>query len=237
MRVLDLHPWQVDYSQAVALQQELRGRVCAVGGPEKVRYVAGADVSFAKSSGRVFAAVVVYDLSEHRPVEVATAEGESPFPYIPGLLSFREAPILLRAFRKLEIVPDAVLLDGQGIAHPRRFGLASHIGLFLDLPCVGCAKSRLIGEFEEPGPEPGDFSPLRDGEEVIGLVLRTRRGVKPVFVSVGHKISLERAGELVLSCCTRFRLPEPVRLAHVITNRVRCEAEQKSGEAADLHDE
>jgi deoxyribonuclease V len=229
MNVRNLHPWDVDYRQAVGIQEELRRLVSAAGGPQKLRWVAGADVSFSKSSPRVYAAVVAYDVVAQETVEAKTAFGESSFPYIPGLLSFREAPILLEAFRSLDITPDAVILDGQGIAHPRRFGLASHIGLLLDVPTIGCAKTRLVGSFEEPGPNPGDYSPLMDGEDMLGAVLRTRKGVKPIFVSVGHKISLERAIEVVLACCTRFRLPEPTRRAHILTNRLREEAERGVG--------
>ena len=226
MQVLDLHPWDVDYHQAVSIQNELRGRVQLQGEPGTIRRVAGADVSFSKATNRVYAAVVLYDLERKEAVEVATASGRSTFPYIPGLLSFREAPILLRAFQNLRTEPDVVILDGQGIAHPRRFGLASHIGLLLDLPSIGCAKTKLVGEYQEPEPERGSASPLLHHGEEIGLVLRTKKGVKPVFVSVGHKISLKRAADVVLACCTHFRLPEPTRLAHLLTNRLRTQQEK-----------
>lgn len=227
MEVHELHPWDVDYSQAVEIQNELRRRISTEGGPKQVRWVAGADVSFSKTTNRVYAAVVVFDLEAKQAVEVRTACGRSPFPYIPGLLSFREAPILLRAFRTLSKVPDAVIFDGQGLAHPRRFGLASHVGLLLDLPSIGCAKSRLVGTYEEPSDERGATAPLLDKGELVGMVVRTRTGVKPVFVSVGHKISLTKAVEIVLQCCTHFRIPEPTRLAHLLTNRLREEHEER----------
>ena len=147
-------------------------------------------------------------------VETAIASMDVTFPYIPGLLSFREAPVCLAAVEKLENEPDVFLIDGQGIAHPRRLGLASHLGLFLDKPTIGCAKSRLTGTFEEPAVEKGSNRPLYDGDEVIGAVVRTRSNVKPLFVSVGHRCMLEDAIDLTLACATKYRLPEPTRLAH-----------------------
>jgi len=147
-------------------------------------------------------------------VETATASAKLTFPYIPGLLSFREAPACLAAVKKLKSEPDVLLIDGQGIAHPRRLGLAAHLGLFLDKPTIGCAKSRLIGTFEPPGIEKGQHTPLRDGDEIIGAVVRTRRNVKPLFISVGNRCRLEDAIRLTLACATKYRLPEPTRLAH-----------------------
>jgi deoxyinosine 3'endonuclease (endonuclease V) len=154
-------------------------------------------------------------------VETATASAKLTFPYIPGLLSFREAPACLAVVRKLRSEPDLFLIDGQGIAHPRRLGLAAHLGLFLDKPAIGCAKSRLIGTFEPPGIEKGAYSPLRDGDEIIGAVVRTRRNVKPLFISVGNKCRLDDAIRLTLACTTRYRLPEPTRLAHQAVTRFK----------------
>jgi deoxyribonuclease V len=145
-------------------------------------------------------------------MEVVTDRVE--FPYVPGLLSFREAPLILAALEKITAVPDLIMVDGQGIAHPRRMGLASHLGLFLGVPTIGCAKSRLCGECEEPGNEPGSYADLTDKGEVIGATLRTRAGVKPVYVSIGHMIDLPSAMHWVLACCRGYRLPEPTRLAH-----------------------
>jgi len=157
-------------------------------------------------------------------LERAGAERPTTFPYVPGLLSFREAPVLLDAFAKLRRRPELVLVDGQGYAHPRRFGLACHVGLALAVPTVGCAKSRLCGEYEEPPREAGTWSPLRDGSELIGAVVRTRTGVKPLFVSVGHLISLRSAIHAVLACCRRYRLPEPLRAAHQYAGLLRRQA-------------
>jgi deoxyribonuclease V len=158
---------------------------------------------------------------ELEQVETATAEQETRFPYIPGLLSFREAPVCLEAVAKLGCQPDLFMIDGQGVAHPRRLGLASHLGLFLDKPTIGCAKSRLIGKHEEPGSERGAYCLLRDGDETIGAVVRTCSRVKPVFVSVGHKCTLDDAIRITLACATRYRIPEPTRLAHQAVSRLR----------------
>ncbi len=226
MKVRTLHSWDIDYGDAVELQNQLRQQVVTEGKLQNYRLVAGADVSYSKPTNWVYAGVIVYDLKLKEPVEAATASGKSPYPYIPGLLSFREAPILLQAFRKIRTVPDVVIFDGQGIAHPRRIGLASHVGLWLDLPSVGCAKSVLVGEYEEPEHEKGAATPLVHDGEVVGMAVRTRPRVKPVYVSVGHKLDLATAVDVVLASCTHFRLPEPTRLAHLLVNRMR-EQEEK----------
>jgi deoxyribonuclease V len=217
-----LHDWPETPREAVALQRLLAPRVEVVDRlPRPLRRVAGVDVSYRKSGDLFHAAVVVLAFPDLTPLEEAAASDRVAFPYVPGLLSFRELPVLLDAFRQLTIVPDAILVDGQGIAHPRRFGLASHLGLWLDLPTVGCAKSRLCGEHLPPGSRRGDRVPLwLEGEEV-GAVLTTRDGVKPLYVSPGHKIDVEAAVRLVLACGGGYRLPEPTRLAHLATNRLR----------------
>jgi deoxyribonuclease V len=161
------------------------------------------------------------DSFELKHVETVSARQETRFPYIPGLLSFREAPVCLEAAGVLSRQPDLYVIDGQGIAHPRRLGLAAHLGLFFDAPTIGCAKSRLIGTFDEPGNEKGAWSPLTDGEEEIGAVVRTRSRVKPIFVSVGHRCTLADAIRLSLACTTRYRIPEPTRLAHQAVSRLR----------------
>jgi deoxyribonuclease V len=171
--------------------------------------------------GRVFAAVVVLEWPGLERIEAATAVGRADFPYVPGYLSFREGPVLARAFARLSARPDLVILDGQGIAHPRRFGLASHMGVLWKLPTVGCAKSRLVGEADAPDPERGSWCPLRLEGEVVGSVLRTRTGVSPVWVSPGHRIDQAGARRVVLGACTRYRLPEPTRLAHREVNALR----------------
>jgi len=230
----DLHDWDLSYAQARQVQVELAGRVEFVPLTEEPKLVAGLDCAFSKDGKRIFAAAVVLRVSglrinpgggperfEFEHVETVTAEQETRFPYIPGLLSFREAPVCLEAVAKLGRQPDLFMIDGQGVAHPRRLGLASHLGLFLDRPAIGCAKSRLIGQYEEPGGERGAYSLLRDGEEVIGAVVRTRDLVKPVFVSVGHKCTLEDAIRVTLACAARYRIPEPTRLAHQAVSRLR----------------
>jgi len=222
MDVAALHDWNMDYREAIALQQELAGQVrlanCL---PQPVTRVAGVDVSYEKHGDRFYAGVVVLDFPSLEPVAEAHAFARVDFPYIPGLLSFRELPVLLDAFRALATVPDAVLVDGQGIAHPRRLGLASHLGLWLDLPTVGCAKSRLCGDHAEPGEQRGERTPLLLGGDEVGAVLRTRDQVKPMYISPGHRIDVAAAVELVLRCTGRYRMPEPTRLAHHLTNRLR----------------
>ena len=191
-----------------------------------MRLVAGADVSYDRGSPVLYAAVVVLDAERLEVVEVAAATGRATFPYVPGYLSFRELPPLLEAFAKLRARPDLVICDGHGRAHPRRFGLACHLGVALDLPSIGVAKSRLVGEHRAPGPRRGAHAALRDGGEVIGAVVRTQPGVAPVYVSVGHRVSLATARRLALRFAPRFRLPEPTRAAHAEVNRLRRAAAQ-----------
>ncbi len=225
MEVPRLHAWPSDFREAVALQRELAGSVQLTDTlPHPLRTVAGVDVSYEKHGDLFFAAVVVLSFPELEPVEEAFAVDRVAFPYIPGLLSFRELPVLLDAFRSLQTVPDAVLVDGQGIAHPRRLGIASHLGLWLDLPTVGCAKSRLCGEHPPAGSRRGDRVPLSVAGECVGTVLTTRDGVKPLYISPGHKTDVAAATALALACSRRYRLPEPTRLAHHLTNRLRREA-------------
>ena len=238
----DLHKWDLSYAEARELQTQLAPKVRFTALRKQPRLIAGLDCAFSSDGQRVLAAAVVLRIvgrvlnprgttsdsqtrgSRTHPtsatrvslelVETATASAKLTFPYIPGLLSFREAPACLAAVRKLTSEPDLFLIDGQGIAHPRRLGLAAHLGLFLDKPTVGCAKSRLVGTFEPPGIEKGEHTPLLDGDEIIGAVVRTRRNVKPLFISVGDKCRLEDAIRLALACATKYRLPEPTRLAH-----------------------
>jgi deoxyribonuclease V len=223
MRLKHLHGWEVTTAEARAIQQRLAGRVRLEPLPDDVSLVAGADVAVSRRAGLVFAAVLVFRLPQMELLEEATAHVETTFPYVPGLLTFREGPPLVQAFTALGTRPDAVIFDGQGFAHPRRLGLATHMGLWLGLPTVGCAKSRLIGEHEEPGLRKGDSAVLRDGEEQIGVVLRTRDSVKPVFVSPGHLADFGSSERLVLSCCTRYRLPEPTRQAHMAVGRLKAQ--------------
>ena len=216
MEVRELHPWNVDTEEARRIQVRLASQVVREGAPARVRAVAGADLHVERPAARSRArgAVVVLAYPGLRPIEQAVFETEVAFPYVPGLLSFRETPVLLEAFRRLTTKPDLLLVDGQGYAHPRRFGLACHLGLLLDVPTIGCAKSRLIGEYGALDGPAGSRADLLDGGEVVGAVLRTRDGVSPLFVSVGHRIALDEAVQWVLRCCRGYRLPEPTRLAH-----------------------
>ncbi len=215
MKIERLHSWEVSIAEAVELQQKLAGQVSRTGEVKTPRFIAGVDISAAKSCGTATAAVVVLTYPGLAVLEAKVVRGEVTFPYVPGLLSFREAPLTLAACEQLTVTPDLFLVDGQGLAHPRRMGIASHLGLFLDTPTIGCAKSRLCGEHEEPGAEPGSYAEVIDLGEVIGVALRTRRGVKPIYVSIGHKIDLKAAICWVLECCRGFRVPEPTRLAHL----------------------
>lgn len=207
-----MHRWDVSPAEARAIQERLRGRVSRRNLRRTVRHVAGVDISVKHDRAR--AAMVVLNFPDLQLVEVALAEEPVPFPYVPGLLSFREIPSILAAAKRLTVDVDLVLVDGQGIAHPRRFGLASHLGVLLGKPTIGCAKSRLIGTHDEPHHEAGCYTDLWDGDELIGAVLRTRSNVKPLYISVGHQIDLPTALDRVLECCDGYRLPEPTRLAH-----------------------
>ncbi len=224
MRLERLHEWDVTPAEAIALQKKLAPRVILDGDPGDVRLVAAADLAFVdrrwpRQPTRGRAAVVLMRYPELDVIEEQVVEGDVSFPYVPGLLSFREAPLLAQALERLEGLPDLLLIDGHGYAHPRRFGIASHLGLMADLPTIGCAKSRLCGEHAEPGPRRGSQAELRDGGEVIGAVLRTRDGVKPLYISVGHKIGLEAAVQWALRLAPRFRLPEPIREADALSKK------------------
>ncbi len=257
METKKLHSWNLSYAQARELQTRLACKVQFTPIKDPPKLIAGLDCALSKDGKRILAAAVVLrvpnaekgfgaplELSDFEVIETTTASQKVALPYIPGLLSFREAPVCIAAVEKLEEEPDAFIIDGQGIAHPRRLGLAAHLGLFFDKPTVGCAKSRLIGEFEEPPLEKGAYSPLKDKTamkrdtqhailpsskakgrnthyETIGAVLRTRSNVKPVFVSVGNKCTLKNAIEMTLSCVTKYRLPEPTRLAHQTVGKLK----------------
>jgi len=221
MKVEELHRFDLSAPEARRLQEELASRVVAGSALDLsgVRHVAGADVSTRKDMA--YATVVVLEFPRLSLVEVQGFEATLRFPYVPGLLSFREVPSLAGALRKVETRVDALILDAQGLAHPRRMGLASHLGIFLDVPTVGCAKSRLVGTFEEPGRAKGSATDLVHRGEIVGRVLRTREGISPVYVSVGSGIDLKSSVELVLACCTKYRLPETTRQAHNAANRLR----------------
>jgi deoxyribonuclease V len=206
------HRWDVSPAEAKEIQRQLRGRVLVQSLDRQPESIAGIDVSVRGEQAR--AAVVLLTYPDLTPLQAVTAEMPVPFPYVPGLLAFREGPVVLAALERLTDWPDVLMFDAQGLAHPRRMGLATHLGVLLDMPAVGCAKSRLCGTYTEPEEQKGSWTPLTDGDDVIGAVVRTRDGVRPVFVSVGHRVSLEEAVSLVLGCATRYRLPEPTRWAH-----------------------
>ena len=210
-----MHSWDVTPEEAVALQEHLRGRVLATDALplDAIRTVAGIDVSY-RDVGR--AAVVVLTLPDLTVVDQTVAERVVDFPYVPGLLSFRELPVVLDALDRLRVQPDVLMCDGYGYAHPRRLGLASHLGVYLDRPTLGCAKSRFIGTYTDPGPQLGDQSPLFDAGETVGMVVRTRAGTKPIYVSLGHRLSLATAVALTLRCSAGYRVPEPTRLADIL---------------------
>ncbi len=208
------HRWDLSPEEAVALQRELASAVIphTTFDPEAVRTVAGVDVSFPQSLAR--AAVVVLSFPELEPLAAAVVEAPVSFPYVPGLLAFREGPAVLAALEKLGRWPDLFLFDAHGLAHQRRLGLASHLGVYLDRPSLGCAKSRLVGQHDLPPNQRGAWTPLIDGGETVGAVVRTREGVSPVYVSIGHRIDLPTAIEFVVRCCSDYRLPETTRWAH-----------------------
>lgn len=215
------HRWNVSARRAIEIQQQLAGRVRRAGSTNTVRYVAGVDAAFTRDARRCIAAAVVWDRAGDRALERRVAVRPLVFPYIPGLLSFREAPAVLAALRRLRHEPDAIMCDAHGYAHPRRFGLACHVGVICGLPTVGCAKSRLVGAHRAPGRRRGSRTRLRHDGEVIGMVLRTQDAVRPVFVSVGHLVDLDSAARLVLACAVSYRLPEPTRLADRLVGEVR----------------
>jgi len=214
MQLSHLHDWNLTPQAAIALQQQLAAQI--VTSPplalERVQLVAGVDVSVKDNVSR--AAVVVVRFPSLEQVETVTAAQPTPFPYIPGLLSFREGPVLETAFARLQTEPDAFLFDGMGIMHPRRLGIAAHLGLWLNRPTVGCGKTHLVGAYDPPAAARGARSPVYYRGEQVGVVLRTRDSVKPLYISPGHRIDLESAVTLVLACAPRCRLPEPIRLAH-----------------------
>jgi len=239
MKIKDLHSWNLSYSQARDCQKNLASKVQFISLKKPPKLIAGIDCAFSKDGKKIIAAIVVLKLPDFVLAETTTALRKVTFPYIPGLLSFREAPVCIAAVEKLKGKPDIFIIDGQGIAHPRRLGLAAHLGLFFDKPTIGCAKSRLTGTFQDPPLEKGTYTLLKDKKrtkqntqyairdtqyETIGAVVRTRTNVKPVFVSVGNKCLLKDAIKITLDCTTKYRLPEPTRLAHQLVSKLRLKA-------------
>jgi deoxyribonuclease V len=210
------HPWNVTPAEARAIQEKLRSKVRAKNAASlrRIRHVAGIDISI--RNDRAIAAIVVLDFKSLEVVDYATHEANVPFPYVPGLLSFRECPSIIAAAKKLRVDPDLLMVDGQGIAHPRRMGIAAHVGLLFDKPTIGCAKTRLTGKHEEPALLAGAVTDLWDKDELIGAVLRTKNKCRPLYISIGQKIDLPTAVKMVLDCCRGYRLPEPTRFAHQV---------------------
>jgi deoxyribonuclease V len=222
MHIPHLHDWPTTEVEAVHLQRQLASRVDVSTPLESFEWIAGCDIAYHLEKPILYAAVVLLRASDGVAVETKTVTERVTFPYVPGLLSFREVPPLLKAFAELSRVPDVVMLDGQGLAHPRRFGLACHLGLWLDLPCLGCAKSWLVGDYAAPGPVAGDVSPLTIGGEPVGVVLRSAAGAKPVFVSPGHRIDTASATAVVRATLSGYRHPTPTRMAHLASNQLRA---------------
>ncbi|GHB76345.1 deoxyribonuclease V [Persicitalea jodogahamensis] len=222
---LTLHPWNVTPAEAVGLQEELRQHIVIEPLSNPPETIAGCDISFNKYEETVYAGIVVLRLDTLEVIEEAGVVTTASFPYVPGLLTFREGPALLEAWQKLKTVPDVVMFDGHGLAHPRRLGIATHMGLWLDRPTFGCGKSVLVGTFSEPALERGHWSPMMHKGETIGAALRTKNKVNPVFISPGHLIDLPAALDLTLRCDGGYRLPEPTRRAHLFVNELR----QKGG--------
>jgi deoxyribonuclease V len=220
--------WNLTPRQAIRLQEKLRERVALEHQPRSsIHAVAGADLAFDPETEIAFAGVIVYRFPQLKEIERRFAATRLRFPYVPGLLSFREIPPLLAAFRQLRSEPDLLLIDGHGRAHPRLFGIACHVGVVLDKPAIGCAKSVLVGEYEEPTAKSGSTAPLVFRGQQVGVVLRTRSGVKPIYVSVGHRVSLESAVRLVMRCADRFRIPKPTREADHYVRDLRREYQER----------
>lgn len=221
--------WNLTPREAMRLQETLRERVERQDRFGTLRFVAGADLAFDPETNLAFAGVIVYQFPQLREVERRAARRTLRFPYVPGLLSFRESPVLLAAFEQLRTEPDLILVDGHGVAHPRRFGIACHLGLLLDRPTIGCAKSILVGEAAEPGVRAGSTAPLVDKGETVGMVLRTRDRVKPIYVTTGHRVSLESAVRIARQCLDGFRIPKPTREAdHFVRDLRRAYQERRA---------
>jgi deoxyribonuclease V len=219
MKCNGLHNWDVTPKEALEIQNGLQKKLSLKAVFKKIEKIGGVDVSYAKRTNALKAAIVILSFPSLEIIETVEKRGRCNFPYVPGLLTFREGPIILEAFEKLKELPDVLLFDGQGIAHPRRMGIAAHLGILLDLPTIGCAKSLLCGEFEEPMKEKGSRSFILDKEEIVGVALRTRVNVKPLFVSPGNKIDLKTSIEIALASSSHFRIPVPLRWAHSLSQR------------------
>lgn len=221
MNYKKLHEWEVSIEEAIEIQKRLRSQLTFEEERRDYRTIGGIDVSFDKGSDLVYSGIIVLEMGSFEPIEKATAELRVKFPYVPGLLSFRETPAVIKAWEKLKTRPDCIVCDGQGLAHQRRFGIACHLGLIFDVPSIGCAKSLLVGRYSGLGERRGSTAPLVDRGEVVGMAVRTKDNVEPVYVSQGYRIGLERAVQLVLDSAIGYRIPEPTRQAHLLVNEAR----------------
>jgi deoxyribonuclease V len=221
LNIKHIHPWNVEPKKAVEYQRKLREKISFTSTYNRIKLIAGVDASYKKE--RIIGGIVILKYPELIILDRDFVVTKVSFPYIPGLLTFREAPALIKLFKKIKWNPDIIFFDGQGYAHPRRMGIATHIGLFLDQSTIGCAKSRLTGEYTNPGNKKGCYSQLLDKEKVIGAVLRTRDNVKPIFVSPGNHINLSKAINITLLCTTNYRIPEPTRQADLFVNKIKKE--------------
>jgi deoxyribonuclease V len=212
--VKPLHSWKVSIEEAIRIQEDLRKHIILENTCSEIRSIGGADVAYSKDGNFLFGAIAVLSFPKMEPLETSTAHGEASFPYIPGLLSFREAPILIETFKKLKVKPEVMIYDGQGIAHPRGIGLATHMGIWLDLPSIGCTKTPLLNDFKWPRLSKGSYESIRREGKEVGAVLRTKDKVKPIFISPGHRIDLQTSIQLILDTCSKFRIPDPLRRAH-----------------------
>jgi len=222
MNIPLLHPWKVSPQEAIAIQESLRKKLCSRPAKTSFKNIAAGDAAYSRTDDRIYAASLLFSYPDLALLEISSARERVSFPYIPGLLSFREAPILIKTLTKLKSKPGVILVEGQGIAHPRSMGIATHIGLLLDIPTIGCAKSRLLGSKAEPGIDQGSMAPLVEEGQTVGMIVRTRTGVKPVYVSPGYKMDLETSIKMVLSLGRGYRIPEPLRQAHIYVNQLRA---------------
>jgi deoxyribonuclease V len=225
MEIFPLHPWQVSIEEAIRIQKSLVQRIC-LKKLEKLKKIAAIDVTYRE--GEAIAAVLVFSYPELRLLEKRVASSAVQFPYVPGLLTFREGPSIIEAWQRVEKKVDLLMFDGQGIAHPRRMGIATHLGIYLKIPSLGCAKSKLVGRYLPLSDEKGARQPLYDGEELVGWVVRTKTHTRPVFVSPGNLIDFDTALEVVSNCSRGYRIPEPLRLAHIFVNKSKHAVSEKS---------
>ncbi|WP_460679270.1 deoxyribonuclease V [Mucilaginibacter koreensis] len=225
---------QLSAEQAIAYQQELRHQIKLQPLEREIKIIAGSDISFNKYSEVVYAGIILLKYPTMEIIGHSTAVSRTTFPYISGLLAFREVPALLEAWNKLETKPDVLVLDGQGIAHRRRMGIASHFGVITNTPTIGSAKSRLFGKYEEPGNEAGQESPMYDRQEIIGTALRSKRNCNPIYISPGHLITMEQSLDVIKHCLKGYRIPEPTRQAHILVNKVRTDSLEQDSQQYDL---